>query len=192
MVLVHRNCYHFDFRIHRLSGFHQETDTPLVSYFIELHATIGKSERATTPWPSHTFMSYMDLLLPRRCHRLPLPCGKNKKDCLTEKDVDAVLERANWELSFLLRDSGRAEKLNRILIGSFLGELRERLFRHAKAALHRDDECGCHLGSVHRQHHHRNETFLPKAFDVYSAHGEADVLLKADMNACIRESRPDH
>lgn len=143
----------------------------------KLRTVLGKPRNPA--WPSQSFSAYVDHLLPRRCHQLPLPCASHGlRECLTERDVDQVLENADWEMAYLFRDAARAEKHARITIGTFLGELRSSLLRHAKAALEHDAARGAGYDNEEGRAGQKKS-----AFEVYVGHDDTLAALLGAFRA---------
>ncbi|KAG5455668.1 MAG: histidine phosphatase superfamily, partial [Olpidium bornovanus] len=122
------------------------------------------------------FLAYLDYLVPRRCHLLPLPCNRRLTSCLTEKDVDAILDNAHWEFEHLFRDGDHAEAFTRATTGPFLAELRDSVFRHAKAASERGR-------AKPPRYNDGSEDLRNSAFELYSTHEETIAALLGAFKA---------
>ncbi|RKP05903.1 histidine phosphatase superfamily [Thamnocephalis sphaerospora] len=72
-----------------------------------------------------SWVNYMDAIRPRVCHQMPLPCSGS--NCITPHDADAISINVNREFSMLRGSLPDAAEFNRLSLGHFLGELRDRM-----------------------------------------------------------------
>ncbi|RKP07578.1 histidine phosphatase superfamily [Thamnocephalis sphaerospora] len=109
---------------------------------------IGKYERS--------FLRYLDPIYPRVCHDMPLPCGES--GCVTRADAEELAHCVSEEYTILRGTHTHAAEYNRLTLGFFLGELRDRMMAaiHADAARHTDTA---------KQH-----TVQSPMFELFSAH----------------------
>jgi broad specificity phosphatase PhoE len=108
---------------------------------------------------SGSFIRYSDAIYPRYCHGLPLPCGPN--GCISEEEAELLSQCMSEEQSILRYQHPFSAEFNRLTLGHFLGELRERL-----------------LATVYRTTQDR--VLGPTRFDLFSGH---DVTIYTILGA---------
>ncbi|KAI8324200.1 phosphoglycerate mutase-like protein [Martensiomyces pterosporus] len=69
----------------------------------------------------------LDVLMPRHCYGMKLPCNATANNCPTDADVAQTMRNANFQYAFKYRDHPLAPKFTRLAIGSFLATLRDQV-----------------------------------------------------------------
>ncbi|KAJ1965092.1 hypothetical protein GGI12_001008 [Dipsacomyces acuminosporus] len=69
----------------------------------------------------------LDVLLPRHCYNMKLPCNTTANNCPTDSDVAQTMRNGHYQYAFMYRDHPLSPKYTRLSIGSFLGTLRDQL-----------------------------------------------------------------
>ncbi|KAI8324201.1 phosphoglycerate mutase-like protein [Martensiomyces pterosporus] len=80
-------------------------------------------------WTSN-WNNQVDVLLPRHCHGMKLPCNSPNKDCPTDADVAQAMRNGHYQYAYTYRDNPLAHNFTRLSIGSFLGTLNEQRQAH--------------------------------------------------------------
>ncbi|KAI8054447.1 histidine phosphatase superfamily [Syncephalis plumigaleata] len=79
----------------------------------------------------NSFIYYVDSLRARVCHDMPLPCRDNR--CIDKTHVAELTQSVNEETKLALNALPQAKEINRLSIGYFLGELKDRLMEAIEA-----------------------------------------------------------
>ncbi|KAI9599256.1 histidine phosphatase superfamily [Syncephalis fuscata] len=108
----------------------------------------------------NSFAYYVDPLRARDCNNMPLPCQNNQ--CITKSHVAELTQSVNEEYTMSLNRLPHSKEVNRLSIGYFLGELRDKLIDAI---------------NLIRQGHN------PRKFELFSGHDDTVHAIKGMLNA---------
>ncbi|KAI9599247.1 histidine phosphatase superfamily [Syncephalis fuscata] len=119
-----------------------------------------------------TWIKYMDPLRARACHNMELPCLKGQ--CLSVRDAYELNQGVNEETAMLRGALPDAHEYNRLSLGYFMSELRDRLMDAVNGF---STMSGGDTGSA---------AMLPPKFELFSGHddtvyGLIGLLLAKDL-----------
>ncbi|KAL1925329.1 uncharacterized protein VTP21DRAFT_212 [Calcarisporiella thermophila] len=93
----------------------------------DLYETLNhilKTKKQKGRW-AKSFIPFADQFHARGCHKKQLPCDSSGANCVTDEMAKVTKALADWEWQFERRDSPYAKQYDRLMIGSFFGELLE-------------------------------------------------------------------